>query len=50
MGGGVGGGVRAFSEMVDHVALLRDLFSPSAELPRGAAGLADYQSLETHHI
>ena len=44
----VGGAVYAFSEMIDHMALLRAFFSPFEELTSGMLGLEDCESLASH--
>ena len=37
----------AFSEMMDHVALLREFYAPFADLVPGVAGSEDFGSLFT---
>ena len=41
----LGGEVYAFSEMVDHMALIREFYAPCVELPPGMVGLEDCESL-----
>ena len=46
--GGAGGAAYESSEMVDHVALLRESFAPYADLTPGIVGLEGCESLFTH--
>ena len=38
----------AISEMIDHMALLREFYAPSSRLSPGLAGMEDCESLFTH--
>ena len=44
----LGGEVYAFSEMLDHMSMLRDFFGHFTDLFSGMAGLGDCESLATH--
>ena len=44
----LGGEVYAFSEMVDHMALIRELYTPFVGLSPGMAGSEDCESLFNH--
>ena len=46
--GSLGGEVYAFSEMMGHVALLRDFYAPLAHVSLGMVGLEDCGSPLTH--
>ena len=41
------GGVYAFSEMIDHMALLREFYAPFSRISPGMVGMEDYESLFT---
>ena len=43
-----GGKVYAFSEMIDHMALLREFYAPFAHISPGLVGMGDCESLFTH--
>ena len=43
-----GGEVYAFSEMIDHMALLREFYAPFSLMPPGLVGMEDCESLFTH--
>ena len=45
---GLGGEAYAFNEMLDHVALLREFYTPYADPSQGAARLEDCEGLSTH--
>ena len=44
----LGGEVYAFSETIDHVALLREFYAPFSRLSPGLVGMGDCESLFTH--
>ena len=44
----LGGEVYAFSEMVDHMALIREFYTPFVGLSPGMVGLEDCESLFSH--
>ena len=44
----LGGEVYAFSEMIDHMALIRDFFAPFVGLSPGMVGMEDRESLFSH--
>ena len=44
----LGGEVYAFSEMIDHVALLREFYAPFSHISPGMVGMEDCESLFTH--
>ena len=48
VGSSLGGEVYAFSEMADHMALIREFYAPSVGLSPGVAGLEDCESLFNH--
>ena len=45
---GLGGEVYAFSEMIDHMALLREFHAPCSRISPGMVGMEDCESLFTH--
>ena len=44
----LGGEVYAFSEMIDHMALLREFYAPFSRMSPGLVGTEDCESLFTH--
>ena len=44
----LGGEVYAFSEMIDHMALLREFCVPFSHISSGLVGMEDCESLFTH--
>ena len=44
----LGGEVYAFSEMIDHKALLREFYAPFSRISPGKVGMEDCESLFTH--
>ena len=44
----LGGEVYAFSEMLDHMTLLRGFYAPFAKVSPGMVGMVDCESLFTH--
>ena len=44
----LGGEVYAFSEMIDHMALLREFYAPFSHISSGLVGTEDCESLFTH--
>ena len=44
----LGGEVYAFSEMLDHVALLREIYAPFSHISPGLVGMEDCESLFAH--
>ena len=45
----LGGEVYAFSEMIDHVSMLREFYGHFIDLTPGVVGMEDGESLFTHH-
>ena len=44
----LGGEAYAFSEMIDHMALLREFYAPFSRISPGMVGMEDCESLFTH--